>query len=309
MAMSCLLKHGYFHEIGGFGAEVYANNDMSNVLRKEHPEIVKNTVGFWCDEGIKSLTRLTDAAMLKGGTVEGSEATPSAAKLAYGFEKTLFEWLQDQPWRGQRMGKAMQEISRIINGNVPTEYSWSKLLSPIVDVGGGIGSLELALFEHSQNASLQFTIFDIPGTIEDAKKLWQAQPPEASSRVSFIAGDFLAASLAETKLPVGLPTYVIRHVLVDWTDDQIVAILRNVKAAMTAIPSPVVQKLVICDLLLHESSSQFVHATSVQILALNNGLIRAEGRMVALVEKSGFRVQTVHHMPAADSIIEAVPLA
>lgn len=45
------------------------------------------------------------------------------------------------------------------------------MVSPIVDVGGGIGSLELALLERPGNATLNFKIFDLPSTIENAQKV------------------------------------------------------------------------------------------------------------------------------------------
>lgn len=44
--MSCLAKHNYFEEVGGFGTQVYKNNYNSDILREGHPESVKDAVGF-----------------------------------------------------------------------------------------------------------------------------------------------------------------------------------------------------------------------------------------------------------------------
>jgi hypothetical protein len=44
--MSCLSKHNYFDEIGGFGTRLYRNNHLSEILREDHPESVKDAVGF-----------------------------------------------------------------------------------------------------------------------------------------------------------------------------------------------------------------------------------------------------------------------
>lgn len=44
--MGSLSRHGYFEEVGGFGAQVYRNNDFSDVLKAEHPESLKDAVGF-----------------------------------------------------------------------------------------------------------------------------------------------------------------------------------------------------------------------------------------------------------------------
>ena len=44
--MSCLSKHNYFDEVGGFGTRLYRNNHLSEILREGHPESVKDAVGF-----------------------------------------------------------------------------------------------------------------------------------------------------------------------------------------------------------------------------------------------------------------------
>lgn len=142
-------------------------------------------------------------------------------------------------------------------------------------------------------------------------QVWASQPAGAQARVSFVAGDFLAPTVEETGIPRAQPTYLIRHVLHDWTDEQVVSILQNVRAAMLAGragggPAP---KLLVCEMLLQANSSRFVHLTSMQLLALNNGATRTEAEMVALVKRAGFSIVNVHAMRAVDSIIEAVPIA
>ncbi|KAG6847786.1 hypothetical protein H0H93_006002 [Arthromyces matolae] len=303
IALSCLSKHNYFEEVGGFGSQVYRNNELSDLLREDHPQSLKDAVGFVCDEGLKATSYLLEASR---PSVDSTRRL-TAASHAFAFNGTIFEWMASQEWRGRRMGKAMQQLHRMANGNVVADYPWNQLNSPIVDVGGGIGSLELVLLKQEENSSLNFRIFDIPATIENAKKTWASQPESASSRVSFTSGNFLAPTLDETQLPLGLPTYLIRHVLHDWTDDQVVTILTNVRHAMQASSPSTPGKLVLCEMLLRESSARFVRTTSMQLLALNNGVTRTENEMVKLLEKSGFKMTKVHHMRAVDSIIEAIP--
>ena len=271
--------------------------------------------------------------------------------MLFRSEESVFEWFASpaQAWRGQRMGRAMQQLHRMANGHVVdgtfarsraldvrwltrsvADFNWPALASPVVDVGGGIGALEMALMKAYPETAPEFVIFDIPQTSANAKKvrgpcpwppeacrspgtlqIWASQPAAAQERVSFVAGDFLAPTLPETNIPCGRPTYLIRHVLHDWTDDQVVSILRNVRSAMLTsdreegAPAPT---LLVCEMLLQATSSRFVHTTSMQLLALNNGATRTEGEMLALVVRAGFRVVQVHAMRAVDSIIEAVPL-
>ncbi|KAJ7094326.1 S-adenosyl-L-methionine-dependent methyltransferase [Mycena epipterygia] len=314
VVMNCMSGRGYFEEDSG----VYRNNTLSAVLREDHPSSMKSAVGFVCDEGYNAASRLIDVAKRRGApkatTNEAEDkARITGTNLAFGFDCSVFEWMgkPEQAWRGERLGRAMKQLHGMANANVPTDYAWSALTSPIVDCGGGIGALEMAILKEEKNLGLEFTIFDIPKTVENAKKTWGAQPPQSSSRISFAPGDFLAPSLTETGLPLGQPTYLIRHVLHDWTDAEVLSILRNVRAAMLASPSspsttPVTQqKLLVCEMLLRPDSSRFVRTTSMQLLALNNGVTRTLGAMRALIEQAGFVVRKVHTMRAVDSIIEA----
>lgn len=40
--------------------------------------------------------------------------------IAFGFSGSVFEWMStpEQAWRGQRVGKAMQQFHRAVNSNV-----------------------------------------------------------------------------------------------------------------------------------------------------------------------------------------------
>jgi hypothetical protein len=45
------------------------------------------------------------------------------------------------------------------------------LSTPIVDIGGGIGTLEMGILEEKRSSHLDFILFDIPQTIENAKNV------------------------------------------------------------------------------------------------------------------------------------------
>ena len=68
-------------------------------------------------------------------------------------------------------------------------------------------------------------------------------------------------------------------------------------------------KLLLCEMLLQEDSSIFAYTTSVQVLALNNGIVRTESDMVSLLVRAGFGDVKKHALRAADCILEAIPLA
>ena len=52
-----------------------------------------------------------------------------------------------------------------------SDYPWNEQALPIVDVGGGIGSLEMALLKTKEHANLDFIIFDIDTTVANGKKV------------------------------------------------------------------------------------------------------------------------------------------
>ena len=113
--------------------------------------------------------------------------------------------------------------------------------------------------------------------------------------------------MEETRIPQGKPTYLIRHVLHDWRDEEVITILKAVRAAMLANKSTPPPKLLVCEMLVREDSQRFVYTTSMQLLALNNGITRTEGHMVDLIQRAGYDVKKTHEMRALDFIIEATP--
>jgi ATP-dependent protease HslVU (ClpYQ) ATPase subunit len=127
-------------------------------------------------------------------------------------------------------------------------------------------------------------------------------PPAVSSHVSFVGGNFLASSFSDTNIPQGKPNYIIRHVLHDWTDDEVVHILTNVRQAMPKQNG----RLLVVEMLLRPDSSRHIRQTSVRLLALNSGITRTQEAMESLVVRAGFKVSRVTHMRAVDSVIEAV---
>ena len=51
------------------------------------------------------------------------------------------------------------------------DYPWEGLPTPIVDIGSGIGTLEMGILKEKRSSHLDFILFDIPQTIENAKKV------------------------------------------------------------------------------------------------------------------------------------------
>jgi hypothetical protein len=113
----------------------------------------------------------------------------------------------------------------------------------------------------------------------------------------------MAQSFADTQIPKGYPTYIIRHVLHDWSDNEAVQIMKNVRQAMKGQG---MSRLLLVEMLLRPDSSRFVRLASMQGLSLNNGITRTQLEMEELLLRAGLKVARVTHMRSADSVIEAV---
>ena len=84
----------------------------------------------------------------------------------------------------------------------------------VVDVGGGNGSLLLALLQ--RRPGLRGVVFDLPETVRDEDAL--------GDRIEFVEGSFFES------VPQG-DVYVLSTILHDWDDERAAAILRTIRAA------------------------------------------------------------------------------
>jgi len=298
--MNCVIGLGYFEEVGHFGSRTYRNNELSRVLAASSSLTMHSAVGFVGDESFRASSRLLDAAKFNRHHLNGPRK--SGFSIAYDFDDSCFQWMSKpgQAWRGERLGLAMRQLHRMANDHIGTDYPWSKLASPIVDIGGGIGTLERKLLSDDQNSHLQFQLFDIPKTIENAKEVWKSHP--MCSAISFVPGDFMASKPQDNNIPQGQPTYILNHVLHDWTDSEVVTILANVRTAMSNE-----SRLLVSETLIWPDSSRFVRVTGVQLLALNNGITRTKDHIVSLIGLAGLKVVSVTRMRATTAIIETIP--
>lgn len=117
--------------------------------------------------------------------------------------------MADEEMPGQERGRA--ELARIVSA-----YDWGAL-GHVVDVGGGDGTLLIALLD--EYPALRGTVVDLPETAETARKLLDAAG--LSARADVVAGDYFA------ELPAGAEGYLLSSVVRDRPDEEARAILHN----------------------------------------------------------------------------------
>lgn len=103
---------------------------------------------------------------------------------------------------------------------VVSAYDWGAL-GDVVDVGGGDGTLLIALL--NEYRALRGTVVDLPATAETARKMFTSAG--LADRGNAVAGDFF------NTLPPGAEGYLLCSVLHRWDDEHARAILRNCATA------------------------------------------------------------------------------
>jgi hypothetical protein len=91
------------------------------------------------------------------------------------------------------------------------------------------------------NPHLRGVLFDLPPVFAGAADLLEKE--NVADRIEFVRGDFFE------EIPVSADVYLLKHIIHDWTDEQNVKILKNIRAAM-----PDAAKVLIVDAVIPEDN-------------------------------------------------------
>ena len=192
---------------------------------------------------------------------------------------------------GRLFSLAMREATQNLATEFLTTVDFSTS-SHVIDIGGGDGTLISRILGQWQH--LRATLFDLPYAIEnlDRKTLSDC----ATDRVEVIPGDFFS------HVPRGGDTYLLKHVLHDWSDLEAEKILRRCRVAMEGQG-----RLLIVELLL-ETDSQSVEANlaDLHMMVVTGGRERSHDEMKSLLRRCGFVASKITKLSGGRFIIEAV---
>jgi methylase of polypeptide subunit release factors len=155
-------------------------------------------------------------------------------------------------------------------------------LEHVVDVGGGNGSLLIALL--TAYPSLRGTVFDLPATAEAARA--HLADAGLADRCDVVAGSFF------DPLPAGAGAYVLTAIIHSWDDVSVRAILRRCAQAAGSRGRVFVIEKIGADGVTPST------AVDLRLLAYFAGRERSLGALIALTETAGFAVVGAHHAGA-----------
>jgi hypothetical protein len=265
-----LANHGVFVHDG----DRFAHNAASRALRTDQPGSMRSLTRMM---GLKvhwDAYRELDVAVRTG--------QPAIASVVEGG---LFGYLRAHPEEGQLFHEAMAGKSFAQIGPIMAAYDFSGF-STIGDIGGGLGHLLNAVLERSPQA--RGVLFDLPPVIEHARRA-------ASARISYVSGDFF-------KDPIpACDAYLMMTVLHDWSDEECIAILKNIKAG-----APPTAKIVILEgVVKPDARDDFLIDLDIEMLVMTTGRERTRKEWGAVVSGAGMRLARVTPAGRWSSILEA----
>jgi hypothetical protein len=265
-----LANHGVFIHDG----ELFAHNAASRLLRSDAPGSMRALCRMM---GLKvhwDAYRELDTAVRTG--------KPGISAVVEGG---LFGYLRAHPEEAQLFHEAMAGKSYAQLGPIVAAYDFSGF-ETIGDIGGGLGHLLSAVLARTPQA--RGVLFDLPQVIERARLA-------ANPRVSYVGGDFF-------KDPIpSCDAYMMMTVLHDWSDDESIAILRNIKA-----DAPRTAKILILEgVVKPDARNDFVLDLDIEMLAMTTGRERTEKEWSAVITGAGMRLARVIPAGPWSSIVEA----
>jgi SAM-dependent methyltransferase len=198
--------------------------------------------------------------------------------------------------RTEKFAQAMKSRVESTRG-VLAHHDFSRARS-VVDVGGGLGHLALALVERYPH--LRATVLDLPEVIAAAQRHAANEDPAVLARLSFEAGDMFV------DVPPG-DLYLLKAIIHDWDDERGVRVLRNCRARLARDG-----RILCVDNVLPPMGDTTCSGTKLLDMLMMvslPGKERTEAEWRALYAAAGLRVATITlvNPRSGESIIEGVP--
>ncbi|MDQ6894017.1 MAG: acetylserotonin O-methyltransferase [Acidobacteriota bacterium] len=260
----------------------YGLTEPGERLRSDHPATFRDAFIAETDNvHWQSWAKLDDA-------IRTGDPRPQAV-----FGLPAFDYYGKNREEGEQFGRAMENISRFAAFAVLEAYDFSDART-VLDVGGGNGSMVLAVLDRCRNA--RGIVCDLPYIEQHANERIRAA--DAADRVRFQPGDFFES------VPAGADVHLMKFILHDWNDAEAIRILKRSREALA--PGG---RLIVIEMIVPEGNRlEMVHLMDLNMLVMTGGLERTESEFRSLFERSGYQLTAVRPTASPFSVIEARPV-
>ena len=259
----------------------FAQNALSEALRSGVPGSMRNYARWF---GHPLHWRMVAALDYSVRTGEPS--------LTEGTGKGPFEVLAEDAGALAAFNDAMSDLAAADGGTIVQAYDFTPF-ARIVDVGGGHGVLATFIARAAPHACV--TVFDLPHVIAGAEERLAATG--APANIDTAAGSFLE------RVPAPADLCVLRNVLLDWRDEQVLCILGNCRAALRDDG-----RVLVCELLVvPDGDGAPARLLDIEMLVGPGGRLRTEAEFAALFEAAGLRLLRVVSTASPLRLLEGAP--
>lgn len=278
-ALRALAAFGAFQEVS---PGIFANNPVSDLYRNR-PGGLRNCALFYSsDHFLKSATGLGHSV------VTGESATN------YIFGESVWEHFRKHPEENDVFNHALVELRGNEHQQVADAYDWTGV-NTVVDVGGGIGSLLVAILEN--RPAIRGVLLEQPEVLSHAEPVLSERG--IRERCELVAGSFFDPISAVGEI------WAMCQVLHDWPDKECRAILQRCRNAMRAT-----DRLLIIEMLTVpcEPSVPVSLVDMAMLMYFGEARQRTVDEYEALFGTTGFALTRVLPTAGSFSIVEATPV-
>jgi hypothetical protein len=165
-------------------------------------------------------------------------------------------------------------------------HDWSRF-PVIADIGGGIGAQLSSILD--AHPSCRGILFDQPSVVAEA----------TDSRIERVGGDFFK------EVSVRADAYLMRWILHDWSDDECVALLNNVKKSA----SPQARLMVVDSVIPETPEFDMGKWMDLNMMVMASGRERTASEFRGLLGQAGFALEQIVPTPSPLSIVVGKPIA
>jgi hypothetical protein len=203
-----------------------------------------------------------------------------------------YEFLMSNPEYMGTFFQGMANLSGPETDHVVAAHDFSRF-KKIVDVGGGRGALLAGILNRASGS--EGILFDAPHGTADAPAVLEAAG--VADRCTIQNGSYFES------VPSGGDAYILKHTLHDFTEEQCLGVLKNIRGAINADGSLFVVEYVLPG----KNARHIGNIIDLWLMLLLGAKERSADQYAELFAAAGFKLSRVIPTESPVSIVEAVP--
>lgn len=212
-----------------------------------------------------------------------------AVPMEYRYGKPAFDWITETTERAELWQQAFASEHWPETEAMMNAYDFSRT-QVLADIGGGHGEVVISFLNRHKSA--RAVIFDVPLVLEQTRKKFDELG--LSSRCEFVSGDFFES------VPVKADTYLLRHILHDWDNEQCQTILSNIADSAESG-----SRLIIAESVLKDTNEPDIgKLLDIEMLWAVTGMERTKEEFRSLFDMTGIEFSGVIPTESVISVVE-----